>query len=41
MHTGFRWVNLKARGQLENQGIDGWIILNECQRNIMGGCEVD
>jgi hypothetical protein len=27
MLIGFWWVNLNARGQLENQGIDGRIIL--------------
>jgi hypothetical protein len=28
MHTGFQWVNLKKRDNLQDAGADGRIILN-------------
>jgi hypothetical protein len=33
--------NLKERDRLENLGVDGRIILNLHQLNIMGGCGMD
>jgi hypothetical protein len=28
IHTGFWWTNLKERNNLEDLGVNGWIILN-------------
>ena len=42
MHTGFWWVNLKKRDNLQDLGVDGSIKLKYwSQIHIMGGCGLD